>query len=67
MALRTQPLSNMLARNAAITDYEFWRALRRIEDQIYRCRRHGEPIPIELVYARRILKTAWTARTSQDA
>jgi hypothetical protein len=62
VALSTQTLSEILARDASISDYDFWRALRRIESELYRCRRLGKPIPIELVYARRILNSAWAER-----
>lgn len=62
MALRTQTLSSILARDASISDYDFWRALRKIEDELYNCGRLGKPVPIELVYARRIINSAWTQR-----
>jgi hypothetical protein len=45
-----------------ITDYDFWRAQRRIEDELYRCQRTGTPVPIELVYARRVVETARAKR-----
>jgi hypothetical protein len=62
VALRTQTLSDILARDATISEYDFWRALRKIENELYRCRRLGKPIPIELVYARRIINSAWAER-----
>ena len=65
MALRTQTLSNILARDETISDYDFWRALRKIENELYRCRRLGKPIPIELVYARRILHSARMERNAR--
>lgn len=64
MALRTQTLSRILARDPAICEYDFWHALRKIEDELYDCFRLGRPIPIELVYARRIISAAWSARKS---
>jgi hypothetical protein len=66
VALRTQTLSDILARDPTISDYDFWRALRRIENELYRCRRLGKPIPIDLVYARRILNSAWAERNPDD-
>jgi hypothetical protein len=64
VALRTRILSNILARDERISDYDFWRALRRIEQELYRCRRSGKPVPIDLVYARRIIDAARTKRNS---
>jgi hypothetical protein len=64
VALRTQTLSSILAHDASISDYDFWRAQRRIEDELYNCGRLGKPVPIELVYARRIINSAWKQRIS---
>ncbi|MEX0956782.1 MAG: hypothetical protein WDZ83_16420 [Rhizobiaceae bacterium] len=61
-ALNTRILSTSLARDASISEYDLWRAQRGIEDELYRCRRLGRPVPIELVYARRIIDAAWTQR-----
>lgn len=63
MALRTRILSTLLARDDRISDYDFWRALRRIENELYRRGRLGEPVPIDLVYARRIISTARLLRS----
>ena len=62
MALNTRILSSSLARDARISDYDLWRAQRGIEDELYRRRRLGAPVPIELVYARRIVDAAWRQR-----
>lgn len=62
VALRTEPLSNILARDASLSEYDFWSALRRIENELYRCSKLGRPVPIELVYARRIVSSAWAKR-----
>ena len=66
MALSTETLSGILARDASITEYDFWRALRRIEGELYRCSRLGTPVPIELVYIRRILSSAWSQRNRDE-
>ena len=58
MALRTEILSSLLARDERLSDYDFWRALRGIESELYRLRRLGKPIPIDLAYARRIIRAA---------
>ncbi|MBO6720055.1 MAG: hypothetical protein JJ913_19060 [Rhizobiaceae bacterium] len=65
MALRTTILSNVLAHNALITDYDFWRAERRIEDELFVCLRWGKPVPIELIYARRIVASARAKRNGR--
>lgn len=62
MALNIRILSSSLARDASVSDYDLWRAQRGIEAELYRCNRLGTPVPIELVYARRILDAAWTQR-----
>ena len=62
MALNAQILSGLLARDTDISAYDLWRARRGIENELYRYSRLGAPVPIELVYARRIVGAAWTKR-----
>jgi hypothetical protein len=62
VALNTRTLSSILARDLTVSEYDLWRAQRGIEDELYRRRRLGAPVPIELVYARRIVDAAWTQR-----
>ncbi|WP_367718591.1 hypothetical protein AB2N04_09795 [Nitratireductor sp. GISD-1A_MAKvit] len=51
-------LSESLAHTHEISDYDFWRALKSIEDELYWLERNRRPIPIELVYVRAIVRTA---------
>ena len=62
MALNTRTLSSLLARDLTVSEYDLWRVRRGIEAELYRCSREGAPVPIELVYARRIVDVAWTKR-----
>lgn len=64
MTPRTRILSIVLACDERLSDYDFWRALRSVEDELYRCQRLGKPVPIDLVYARRILNAARGLRSS---
>lgn len=51
-------LSDGLARSHEITDYDFWRAQKSIEDELYWLERNRRPIPIDLIYVRAIVRTA---------
>lgn len=47
-----------LAEDHRITDYDFWRALKSLDDEISRMAGSHEPIPMDLVRWRAILKQA---------
>lgn len=51
-----------LALDPDVTDYEVWRTLRSVRDQIYRLEREGRPIPIRLLYARKTFELAGRKR-----
>jgi hypothetical protein len=55
-----------LALDPDVTDYEVWRTLRSVRDQIYRLERGNYPIPIRLLYARKTLELAMRNRGSGD-
>ena len=49
-----------------VTDYDVWRTLRSVRDEIYRLDREGSPIPIRLLYARKTLELAKRNRETID-
>lgn len=44
-----------VALDEAYSDYDLWRAQKTLEDELYDIRRLRRPIPIDVIYARRIL------------
>jgi hypothetical protein len=64
MAVDINRLSNQLAENRNITDYDFWRASKTINDALYFLEKHGFPIPMEVIQARRIIGQAKLKRNS---
>ncbi|WP_295813611.1 hypothetical protein [uncultured Nitratireductor sp.] len=59
-------LSNSLAHSHEISDYDFWRALKSIEDELYWLQRKHRPIPIDLIYVRAIVRSARQKRLCLD-
>lgn len=55
-------LSRRLAQNPLATDYDFWRALRDLNDEIYAVTKRREPVPIELLRLRDTLRRERAAR-----
>jgi hypothetical protein len=55
-------LSRRLAVNPLATDYDFWRALRDLNDEIYATTKRGEPVPIDLLRLRATLRRERAAR-----
>ena len=64
MTSSVESLAGLLAGDSSLTDYDFWRALREIEHELYRAGREGRPVPIGLLYARRALQAARRERTT---
>lgn len=58
MKVDIKKLAQRLANDATISDYEFWRALKTVDDQLYRIDRQHRPIPIDLVFVREIIRRA---------
>ena len=55
-------MSERLARDPSVSDYEVWRALKTLDNELYQIETHRRPIPIDLVFARAILRRAQEAR-----
>jgi hypothetical protein len=58
MKLDIQSEVDRLAEDRRFTDYDFWRMLRDLDDEIYRADAAGEPIPFEAARWRAILRQA---------
>lgn len=58
MKIDAKALAERLARDWRISDYDFWRAQKSVENALYRAERLRQPIPIDLLYARDILRKA---------
>ena len=62
MKLDIAMMSARLASDAKLTDYDFWRAIKMIDDELYKIERRGKPIPMQMIYARHVLKVARSTR-----
>ncbi|WP_235897638.1 hypothetical protein [Neoaquamicrobium microcysteis] len=60
-------LSSTLALDTAYSDYDLWRAHKSLDDELYKLEREHRPIPIDVLYARRILSVARTKRAEGHA
>ena len=49
-------MSDRLAQDPAISDYDVWRALKLLEDELYEIENRRRPIPMDLIFARAILR-----------
>jgi hypothetical protein len=58
MKIDVAQLSSRLASDHSISDYDFWRALKTINNELYRIERQRLPITMQMIYAREIIKTA---------
>ncbi|MET3789957.1 hypothetical protein [Aquamicrobium terrae] len=51
-----------LAADPRVTDYDFWRTLRNVDNCIFEIAARGQPIPFDMVRWRAILKQARSRR-----
>ena len=58
MKLDIATMSARLASDGRLSDYDFWRAIKMIEDELYQIERRGKPIPMQMIHARHVLKLA---------
>jgi hypothetical protein len=57
-------LSKRLAADATISDYDFWRASKSINQALYMIERYNLPIPIDVLRARNIICQARKKRAA---
>jgi hypothetical protein len=62
MNIDLDKLSKRLAGNATISDYDFWRASKTINQALYMMDRYNLPIPIDVLRARNIIRQARNKR-----
>jgi hypothetical protein len=62
MKIDTEKLASELASDNKLSDYDFWRALKTVNNEIFTMSRNNAPIPIEVVRLRAILKKARAKR-----
>jgi hypothetical protein len=65
MKIDFRMISARLAADEELTDYDFWRAIKMIENELYRIERERLPIPMQILHARHILKTARAQRLAE--
>lgn len=56
MKVDVRQMSDRLAQDPAISDYDVWRALKSLEDELYEIENRRRPIPMDLIFARAILR-----------
>ncbi|PWJ83960.1 hypothetical protein C7441_107120 [Pseudaminobacter salicylatoxidans] len=62
MKIDVAQMSSRLASDHTISDYDFWRALKTINNELYRIERLRMPIPMKMIYARAIITSARSKR-----
>jgi hypothetical protein len=55
-----------LASDPGFTDYDFWRTLKNLDYEIFQRAARNQPIPIDMLRWRRILKRARSRRVGRE-
>jgi len=55
-------IAERLARDPKLTDYDFWRSLKNIDNAIFQAANTNRPIPIDMIRWRAILNRARLSR-----
>lgn len=55
-------MADRLARDPRITDYDFWRAMKNLDNEIFEIANMNDPIPIKILRMREIVRRAREAR-----
>ncbi len=58
MKIDIEAAAARLAADPRITDYDFWRSLKNLNNEIFEIDSNNEPIPFDMVRWRAILKQA---------
>lgn len=58
----TDILADALAADETVSDYDLWREIRSLHQQVYELERGDHPIPIHLLYRLRTAERARQAR-----
>jgi len=58
MKIDIHKLSDELAADPEVTDYDFWRALQKLNDEFFAIERDGRPIPMKIIQQRSIIRRA---------
>ena len=62
MRIDINAMSEKLARDSRINDYDFWRTLKNLNNEIFEAANDSRPIPIEMIRWRAIVKAASARR-----
>jgi hypothetical protein len=65
MNIDIDKLSKRLAADATISDYDFWRASKTINQALYMMERYNLPIPIDVLRTRNIIRKARNRRRNE--
>lgn len=63
MKIDMNEMSEKLARDPSISDYDFWRTLKNLNNEIFHIANNNDPIPMELIRWRAVLNRARSKRT----
>jgi len=58
MKVDINKIADDLASDRRVTDYDFWWAVKIVDDELYRLERNDRPVPFRLIQARWILRRA---------
>ncbi|KQZ14000.1 MULTISPECIES: hypothetical protein [unclassified Mesorhizobium] len=62
MKIDIEAASAKLAADPRISDYDFWRSLKNLNNEIFQIANSNEPIPMDMIRWRVILKQARSKR-----
>jgi hypothetical protein len=62
MKIDIKVIAEKLAADPRITDYDFWRSLKNLNNEIFHIANNNEPIPFAMVRWRAILRQARARR-----